>query len=192
MDIIEKFSGYIGAHGLPREIENAPELRIAKQYAALNDELGKLRLNTIGSTYVDGKGNLKVNQTPGLTALQSRIAQKEQALEKLVSIAGQWGEILEQNGAGSIFELQENRGKHVSIIQSGLARAWEEFRLTRERPPGHGGYPELLPSDLAKIESYKAFEDGERAKMEQAKAALEPIDAALQKLSSLVTEATGL
>lgn len=192
MDILSQWAGSVGAKGLPPGIERAPERQIAKKYAALNDELGKLRLNTIGSTYVDGKGNLKVNQTPGLTALQARISEKEQALEKLISIAGQVGTILDEYGVGSIEELRAKSEEHHNTIQSGPVRCWDQFRLHRELPPGHGGYPHLLPSDLAKVESYKAFEDEERAKMEAAKAALEPINAALQKLSSLVAEANGL
>jgi len=192
MGIIDRYSGYIGAHGLPREIEHAPELKIAKRYAALNDELAKLRLNTIASTYVDGKGNLKVNQTPSLTALQARIAEKEQALEKLVQLASQIDETLQANGVESIRDLGSQREAHANTIQSGPVRAWDEFRLTRERPPGNGGYPHLLPSDLARVESYAAFEAGIRADMDAAKAALEPIEANLKRLNALVAEATGL
>ncbi len=168
------------------------ESRIARKVTALKEELVKLRKDTIGSTYIDGKGNVKVAQTPELELIQGRISKKEQALEKLVGIVGQIGAVLEQAGAGSINELRGRREEHANTLQSGPVRAWDQFRLHRELPPGHGGYPELLPSDLAKVESYKVFEDGERAKMEAAKAALEPINAAIEKLSGLVAEANSL
>lgn len=192
MDILSKFSGYVGSKGLPSEIERAPELRLARRYNALSDELGQLRLNTIGSTYIDKSGAVKVNQSPGLTALQRRISEKEQALEKLVSIASQLGDILEQAGAGSIHELHSRREEHTSTIQSAPVLAWEQFRLAHELPSPNGGHPDLLPSDLVRVESYKVFEDAERAKMDAAKASLEPINEAITRVSSLVAEANGL
>lgn len=192
MDIISKFSGYVGSKGLPNEIERAPELRLARRYNALSDELGQLKMNTIGSTYIDKSGALKVNQTSGLTALQARIAAKELVLEKLVSIATEIGAALEKAGAGSIHELHSRREEHANTLQSGPVRVWDQFRLHHERPPDSDGYPHLLPSDLVKIESYKSFEDQERAKMEAAKAALEPINEAITRVSSLVAEANGL
>ena len=181
-----------GSKGLPPAIACGREQGIAQKYAAINDELGKLRLSTIGSTYIDATGTLKVNQTPGLTALQSRIAEKEKVLNRLVEIINQINKILEESNVETILELSELQKSHLNEISSAPIRAWEAFRLHRELPAGHGGYPHLLPSDLCQVESYKAIEDAERAKFDAANIAVVPISAALKEVIDLWEEATGL
>jgi hypothetical protein len=100
--------------------------------------------------------------------------------------------LLQESGVESISDLRELHERQAEIIQGGPYRAWEEFRLIRERPVGQGGHPHLLPSDLANVESYKAIEDQVRAEMEQAKAALVPIESAQKSINALVVEANSL
>ena len=186
------FSEYVGAQTLPPHIANSPELRLIKRQMAIGEELASLRNQTIKFSHVSTDGKMVVDRTPAFEALQARITEKEQALEKLAKLAERIEKILQENGVESVHALEEHREAHASTISSGPYRTWDEFRLHRERPIGQGGHPHLLPSDLAKVESYKAIEDGIRADMDQAKAALKPIDAAREKISSLVSEANRL
>lgn len=192
VDIISQFSGYAGAKpGLNRKIENSSELQIAKKYSDLSDEIGKLRLNTIASTHVDKSGNLKVTQTPGLTALQARIAEKEQALEKLIQIANKINRLLEDNDVSSIVDLHEKRKELASIIESRPFRAWDLFKLTRGEGKTKPGEVRVywLPSDIAQVPEYKVEEDRIRSELAAAKAAIEPIQKDLASLDALVSEA---
>jgi len=186
------FAEYVGAPNLPSPIANSPELRLTEKQMAIGEELVALRNQTIKFTHVATDGKMVVDRTPAFEALQAQIVEKEQAIEKLEKIAEQITKILQQAGAGTVHELGERREAYSNTINSGPFRAWDEFRLHRERPIGQGGHPHLLPSDLVKVESYKAIEDTIRADMDQAKAALKPIEAAREKITSLVSEANSL
>lgn len=193
IDILSKFSGYVGSKGLPREIENARELRLARKYHELDEHIGKLRGETMKYTFIDPKtGGVKTNDDHRLADLQSQIQAEETRLQRLRVIANEIGTILDEHHVGSVHELHGQREEHESTIQSGPVRAWKQFRIAHELPITSGGHPDLLPSALATVESYKAFEDAEKAKMAAAKTALEPIDEAITRVSSLVAEARTL
>jgi len=168
---------------------DTPERQIKEKYNQLLAELQQMRINTIGSTYVDPDGNVKVTQTPGLAALQSRIVEKEKDLADVLDRASQINKILDDWKVGSISGLQEKREELNNTIQTGPIRCWEEFRLTR----GEGKYDNSnrtgwLASDIVKVESYKTFEDTERSIIEHAKTALEPVNEALHRLEVLTQQ----
>lgn len=195
MDIIQEFSGYLGAKfPLPRQIENASELQIARKYRSIDEHIGKLRSETMKYTFIDAKsGGVKTKDDSRLDDLQNQIQVEEARLQRIREIADEIGTTLSRYGAAGIYELHEIRAKHVNTIQSAPHEAWHLFKLARGE--GHSG-PEYrvswLPSDLAQEPGYKAQEDRLRAGIATAKAALEPINADLQKLSALVTEAGSL
>jgi len=183
---------HTGAGGLPPSISCAREQVIAEKYASINDELGKLRLSTIGSTYVASDGTLKVNPSDGLSSLLIEISEKEKTLNRLIEIVNQINKILGDANVETILELSELKNAHLNEIQSAPVRAWEAFRLHRELPAGQGGYPDLLPSDLVLVASFKAIEDDERAKFDAAKIAVEPVSAAWKEVVDLYEEAASL
>lgn len=195
IDIIGEFSQYINAKegSVRREIANTPEVRIAKRYQELESTLGQLRSQTVKFSYIDSKGSMKIREDSGFAELQGQIQDKESRLQRIQEIAHEIGSILDGYEAAGIYALQEIRAKHVNTIQSAPHEAWHLFTLARGE--GHSG-PEYrvswLPSELAQEPGYKAEEDRLKAAMASARAALEPINADLQKLSALVAEANSL
>jgi len=85
MDILQQYSQFVGKSGLVRTVQESTELRLAEQYAALNDELSKLRMSTLGAVHVAadvcfGFPFCRVDGT------QQRIVELERQLEQLVKM----------------------------------------------------------------------------------------------------------
>ena len=166
---------------------------IGEKFRKISDELGQLKMNTIASVHIDSKGALVATQSPGLTALQSRIAEKEKELERIIEIANEIGAELDKQHVPTVAALQEAKAENQNILNSGPFRAWDLFNQTR----GEGGIGERmrvywLPSDIAAEPSYKAEEDKLRAQIETAKAAIVPISEALVHIAELEGEAAAL
>lgn len=194
VDIISKYTDYFNAtYPLPPMIKNSSEMQITGKYNELDKHLGNLRGETMKYTFIDPKsGGVKTKDDPRLTDLQQQIQSEDARLQKLRALVGRIGTTLEQQGVESIHDLRERRGKHTNTLVTAPWRAWDKLRLCRELPPGRGGYPDLLPSDLVQLEEFKAVEDAERAHIDEAKAALAIIDAALKEIDVAVNEGMSL
>ncbi len=190
MDIIQNFLGYTNQpeHVLHPTVRNSTEIRVARRYVALTDELQKLRLAALSTASISKTGDVKVKPVP------PEIAELEQKMVRLQEIANEMGRILKQQKAQSIHDLREIRAGHQNTIESHPNRAWAAFLQTR----GEGQViPEKmriywLPGDIAQVPEYKAEEDKLRAEIEASKAALVPLDEALTKLNALTAEAEAL
>lgn len=152
--------------------------------------LRRARASTMGYSHVDKDGKVVVDTSdPEYIALQARITAMEAAISTVSGLAASVQAELSAQGVATIDALKELRERHTNTIQSGPVRAWDAFRLHRERPPEHGGYPHLLPSDLCKVETYKDFEDAIRSEMEAAETAVAPLTASLESISGFIRQA---
>jgi hypothetical protein len=194
MDIIEKYLPYTSENQnqLHPNIKGSIEYGLTRGYATRVDELQKLRILTMGSATVDKGGAIKLTPTPGLAALEQKIEGEQQKLERLVANAAKIGSILDGAGAESCAILSERKATFESTVQSNPQRAFDFFLQTRGK-----GAAELkklrvhwLPSDICKEPEYAAAEARWRSEMEDAKIALEPVNAALGEISRLASEIT--
>jgi hypothetical protein len=156
----------------------------------MSEELGQLRLNTIASVRIDEKGTLSAVQSPGLTALQEKIAEEEQKLNRMAEIAKEIGATLDEIRMPSCAALAARRAECDNTIHSGPLEAWQAFNLAR----GEGGIGEKmriywLPSDICQVPEYKEQEGKIRAKIEAAKATIEPLTVAGKHIDALMEEA---
>jgi len=193
-DVIEKFTAYRNSrYPLPPNIKNSAEMALTDKYHAIDEKLGCLRSETMKYTFFDAKsGTVRSNGDQRLAELQQQIQAEEGKQTRVSEISAMVSAILSEHGVASIRELHELEKTHAGTLHSAPWRAWDNFRLFRERPPGHGGYPDLLPSDLAQLPDYRAIEDVERVNLEEAKAALARIKPVLQEISDLMAEARSL
>lgn len=144
--------------------------------------------------HIDSKGALIATQSPGLTALQAKISEEEQRLERLIQISNEVGVILGGAEAQSIAALQERKADLVNVIASNPQRAFDFFMLTRGQGAAIAEKMRTgwLPSDICKEPEYAAAEARWRAEMEQATRDLAPVSAALDHLNMLSVEAEAL
>ena len=170
--------------------EKSAEYHIAKKFRQMSEELGQLRLNTIASVRIDDKGALIAIQSPGLTALQEKIAEEEQKLNRMVEIAKEISATLDEIRMPSCAALAARRAGCNNTINSGPLEAWQDFNQAR----GEGGIGERmriywLPSDICQVPEYKEQEGKIRAKIEAAKTAIEPLTVAGKRIDALMEAA---
>jgi hypothetical protein len=170
--------------------EKSAEYSLVKKFRQMSEELGQLRLNTIASVRIDEKGTLSAVQSPGLTALQEKIAEEEQKLNRMAEIAKEIGATLDEIRMPSCAALAARRAECDNTIHSGPLEAWQAFNLAR----GEGGIGEKmriywLPSDICQVPEYKEQEGKIRAKIEAAKTAIEPLTVAGKHIDALMEEA---
>jgi sugar phosphate isomerase/epimerase len=194
MEVIQKYLEYTSQpeHALHPNIRHSAELRLAQNYSKTVDELQKLRLAVLGDATISKDGTVKVTSTPGTAVLRQRIDELDAKLARLVEISNEMADIFERVGVESIHDLQELRARHQNTINSHPFQAWDLFVQTR----GKGGVGAnmrtgWLPSDLCQVPAYKEQEDRLRAEMEEARAALIPLDEASKRLSELAKEGRG-
>lgn len=194
VDIIHEFGGYAREQNIPRRIANDHyyEIMIARKYQELDENIGKLRAESMKYTFVDpGTGSIKTSDDPRLAEILQEIRADEAALQEIKVLANEIGAILAGHGVGSVKDLNVLKGKHVNIISSGPWEAWDH--LVQTRGLGKSRPEEIrissLPSDICQVPEYREVEDRIREKIEAAKAALEPINEDLKKLDTLFTKA---
>ena len=185
MDILQQYSQFVGKSGLVRTVQESTELRLAEQYAALNDELSKLRMSTLGAVHVAADGGVSVSPSAGLTATQQRIVELERQLEQLVKNAKQIGELLDKCHANSVQELRERASESRSILDGKPISSWDELRRVRDLGRSKGQHLEWLPGDWANSDEYLACEAKIREEMKAAKSSMESTNTALEKIGSL-------
>jgi hypothetical protein len=161
------------------------EQRIEQHRAAIVSELEDLRQATAKYTFIDKNGTLKVRECEELANIQSRIKEREQALDVLDKSVHRILAALKVANVDSIEALQEKRHELEGIIAGAPYRAWEKFRMLKELPVTSGGFPTLLPGELAQVDSYKEFEKGVKAERDQAQKELSSISSSVEECSRL-------
>lgn len=163
---------------------------IAGKLDRITDEIAALRVKALGASTIDPKtGAVRVAaNSPEL----KRIASLEASQARLGAIKVEIGQLYQAAGVETREELHERRRNLEGDIMGAPIEAWRHFKHIHELPASSGGYPDLLPSELCQVERYRVLEDREKARRDQAKAALGPINEAIKMVSNLTAEANSL
>lgn len=162
---------------------------IQSRLDGIASEIAATRTRALSNASIDGKGTVRVSaDSPELM----HIADLEKISTRLAAIKAEIAGIFNAAGVESREQLGTLRNQAEADIAGAPLESWKHFRMFHELPPVNGGFSDLLPSDLAKVEPYQAIEREQRARMERAKADLEKINPVMSKLSALISEANSL
>ncbi len=194
-NIISDFSSYLDSkYPLVRHIENARELHIARKHRELDRHLKALRSETMKYTFIDADGGVKTCADARLEELQREIQTEAERIQVLEGMAAQIDAILERHGVDSIHDLQALRARHSETLRGAPFEAWRLFNQAHGVGETRAGMNRAmwLPTEIAKLPEYMEQEAILRQKIEDAKAALQPINEDMQRLSALAAEAESL
>ena len=163
---------------------------IESKVSRISEEIAALRVKALGASTIDPKnGAVRVaSDSPEL----KRIASLEASQNRLGAIKAEIAECFKAAGVGSRQEIEEHRRNAEGDIHGAPLEAFKTFKMLHELPKVNGGFPELLPSDLAATDAYQKVEREQRDRMDRAKATLEKINPVISRLNALITEANSL
>lgn len=169
----------------PKTVEH----RFHAKYSQIADEAEQMRLRTLANVRVASDGSVAVSPSPGLHALQDRIADEEARLARLEEISDKIQAILAKNGAGTVADLREAKANADNVLFSSGNAAWDRFVVYRGKGGvGANNRTHMLPSDIAQVPEFKKEEDKIRADIDAAKAALPALAEACNSINQLVAE----
>ena len=166
-----------------------PISMIEEKIIRLTNEIEAARTKALAAASINSKGIVKVDpDSPEL----KRIASLEASQNRLGAIKAEIAECFKAAGVGSRQEIEEHRRNAEGDIHGAPLEAFKTFKMLHELPKVNGGFPELLPSDLAATDAYQKVEREQRDRMDRAKATLEKINPVISRLNALITEANSL
>ncbi len=168
------------------------EMGITDKVRAVDAELRRLKVETMGYTHVSAEGSVVVDSCPELEALQAQISAREVKLLTVASLKDQIVTLLGEQSADSIRSLQAAKERHANTIQSNPVRAWDLFRMKKELAIEQGNAAVLtaMPSELPELlTGYQDAEDALKAELVASQAAIVTITAALESIAGLTEDA---
>ena len=188
MDLLQMFLPSVGVNprNLTTTIEHSPYLWLATKYSAMVDELAKARTATLGAVTIKSDGAVQVCNQPGMAGLQSRIAELEPKIARLVGIAAECGKLLESLGIDPrTEEFRERRNRLIQNSEISPA-AWQRYTML------HNQQPLKLPGEIYGDAEYLEYEKTLLDQRATALADLEVLNKQVSIVDGLLAEAGAL